>query len=170
MRRAFLMRVTRWNRNPLLRRMPVLSAARRLAVSGNALWRKPAGTPDFEIAKHFHTLVVSTPPDRPPLPSPSPFPAPFPPPSSSPSCHCAHGATFRSLCVFRFFFVSPHTRAHRRLKSRVLLKRVSRVQKTRVIAARKCTTRSSNVVNAKKCLDLCNKNENVTNSDSGIGV
>lgn len=59
------MRVTRRYRNPLLRRMPVPSAAHRLAVSGNALWRKSADTPDFEIAKHFHTLVVPTPLSRP---------------------------------------------------------------------------------------------------------
>lgn len=86
---AFLMRVTRRYRNPLLRRMP--SAAHRLAVSGNALSRKSADTPDFEIAKHFHTLVVST------------------------LCSRARArATFRSLPDFclSFFPLSAHTRAH----------------------------------------------------------
>lgn len=29
-----------------------------VASSGNALWRKLAATADFEIAKHFHTLMV----------------------------------------------------------------------------------------------------------------
>ena len=61
-REAFLMRVTRRNRNPLLRRRPLVGLAHWLPVSGNALSRKLAATADFEIAKHFHTLMVSTPP------------------------------------------------------------------------------------------------------------
>ena len=80
-REAFLMRVTRRNRNPLLRRRPLVGLAHWLPVSGNALSRKLAATADFEIAKHFHTLMVSTPPQslcvclfysppRPPPPSP----------------------------------------------------------------------------------------------------
>lgn len=106
MRRAFLMRVTRRYRNPLLRRMPVPSAAHRLAVSGNALWRKSADTPDFEIAKHFHTLVVPTPLSRPrfaAVPSVArtvPPSAPFTLPNF-----------FLSFTSF-FFSVSVHTRAH----------------------------------------------------------
>lgn len=141
MRRAFLMRVTRRYRNPLLRRMPVPSAAHRLAVSGNALWRKSADTPDFEIAKHFHTLVVPTPLSRPrfaAVPSVArtvPPSAPFTLPNF-----------FLSFTFFFFGFRTyacthrRHCRRRRRLKSRALLlaKCLTRSQKTRVDADEKC--------------------------------
>jgi len=137
-RRAFLMRVTRQSRNPLLRRMPALSAAHRLAVSGNALWRKPAGMPDFEIAKHFHTLVVSTPPDGPP-----PRPLSFPP--------CGHcnvkrplSALSLSLSLSIFFSLFFHPSARHRLKS----SRVSAGETPREHASplRKCSNpRNENV-------------------------
>lgn len=82
-----------------------------VASSGNALWRKLAATADFEIAKHFHTLMVfdATTVAAAPALVRSPLSLSLPPFFALPLCFLVTASSYRCypLCTFFSFFYFP---------------------------------------------------------------